>query len=162
MTVLPVAEAVNVVIVEVPPRFSVALAPCVNPPLPMSAVSTVKVPLLVSVTPVTVTLGIVNVPVSVWVLMSKVCTPLPPVKPGVLVIPPQNVTAEFPELFQVAPPLTVTKPVKIFVPVAEEMVNPPLAPPPTLVVPDTVKAFATVKVRPSPMLRLPLIVAVPD
>ena len=53
-------------------------------------------------------------------------------------IPPRNVSAEFPELFQVAPVLIVTKPVKIFVPVAEEIVRLPLAPAPTAVVPVTV------------------------
>ena len=48
--------------------------------------------------------------------------------------------AEFPELFQVPPALIVTKPVKVLVPVAEDMVKVPLVPPPTVVVPVTVKA----------------------
>ena len=56
-TVLPTAVAVSVVIAKVPPRFRVPVAPFVNPPVPANAVPTVNVPLLVRVTPVTVTLG---------------------------------------------------------------------------------------------------------
>jgi hypothetical protein len=63
LTVFPLLEAVRVVMPEVPPRFSVEFIPCVNPPVPASAVPTVNVPLLVRVMPVTVTLGIENVPV---------------------------------------------------------------------------------------------------
>ena len=50
--------------------FSVPVAPLVNPPLPANAVPTVSVPLLVSVTPVTVTLGmeIAFVPPIAWLL----------------------------------------------------------------------------------------------
>jgi len=46
-----------------------------NHAVPDNAVPTVNVPLLVNVTVVTVTLGIENVPVSVWLLVSKVYTP---------------------------------------------------------------------------------------
>jgi len=60
-------------------------------------------------------------------------------------------------LFHVAPELTVTLPLKAFVPVAEDILKVPLAPPPTVVVPDTVNAKpAAVKVVPSPIERLPL------
>jgi hypothetical protein len=108
---------------------------------------------------VTVILGIINVPLSAWLLVSNVCTPEPAVKVGLVVIPPLNVMGEFPELFQVPPALIVTKPVKILVPVAEEMVKLPVVPAPTVVVPDTVKAKpAAVKVVPSPIERLPPIV----
>ena len=65
MTVFPVAAAVRVEMPEVPPRLSVALLPCVKPPVPARAVATVRVPLLFSVTPFTVTLGIVKVPARV-------------------------------------------------------------------------------------------------
>ena len=44
--------------VEVPPMFNTALLPWVSPPVPIKAVATVKVVLLVRVTPVTVMLGI--------------------------------------------------------------------------------------------------------
>ena len=56
---------------------------------------------------------------------------------------------------------TVTKPVNILVPVVEEKIREPLAPLPTVVVPTTVKLSApspTVKVLPSRIERLPLIV----
>jgi hypothetical protein len=62
--VLSVFVAVNVVIVEVPPRFSVALEACVNPPVPFKLVPTVNVLLFVRVTPVTVTVGMLNVPIN--------------------------------------------------------------------------------------------------
>src|SRR6266700_2130729 len=76
-----------------------------------------------------------------------------------LVIPPLKVTGELPELFHVPPVATVTRPVKILAPVADEMVRVPLVPPPTVVVPVTVRAKPpAVKVVPSPTLRLPLIV----
>ena len=144
--------------VEVPPILRVAFAACVKPPVPIRAVATVNVLLLVNtVGEVTVMLGIVNVPVSACELVSNVCTPEPAVKVGLVVIPPRNVMGEFPELFQVPPALIVTKPVKILVPVAEEMTKVPVVPAPTVVVPDTVKAKpAAVKVVPFPILRLPL------
>ena len=136
---MPPAVAVNVVIPDVPPMFSVPVAALVNPPVPDSAVPTVRVPLLVSVTPVTVTFGIENVPLSAWLLVSKVCTPVPALKLPLLVIPPRKLTAELIVSFQVAPEFTVTKPLKLFVPAVEEKVRLPLVPPPTVVVPVTVK-----------------------
>jgi hypothetical protein len=57
---------------EVPPIFNVELAACVNPPVPLSAELTVSVLLFVKVTPVTVTFGILNVPVNACELVSKV------------------------------------------------------------------------------------------
>jgi len=158
--VLPLSVAVRVVMVEVPLIFRVALAACVSPPVPMSAVDTVRELLLVRMIPrpVTVTLGMENVPVRACEFVSKVCIPLPAVKAGLLVIPPRKVIAELPELFQVPPVLTVTNPVKILVPVEEDTVRLPLVPAPMVVVPVTVKAKpAAVKVVPSPMLRLPVI-----
>ena len=44
--------------------FKVPVAALVNPPVPINAVETVKVPLFVRVTPVTVTFGIEIVPLS--------------------------------------------------------------------------------------------------
>src|ERR1700732_1313666 len=65
--------------------------------------------------------------------------------------------AAFPELFQVPPALIVSRPVKVFAPVAEDTVRFPLVPPPTVVVPVTVNAKAPAeKLAPSAMERLPL------
>ena len=91
-------------------------------------------------------------------------TPEPAVKvPVLLVIPPRKVTGEFPELFHVDPLAAVIKPVKILVPVAEDITKLPLAPPPTAVVPVTVKLNpAAVKVLPLPTDKLPpIMVAIP-
>src|SRR4030042_5644543 len=139
--------------------LSVPVALLVKPPVPANAVVTVSVLLLVSVTPVTVTLGMENVPVRACAFVLNVCTPVPALKVPLLVIPPWKVTAEFAVvLAQVPPALIVTRPVKVFVPVAEDMVRLPLVPPPTVVVPVTVKAKpAAVKVVPSPILRLPVL-----
>ena len=72
MTVLPVAVATIPVIVDVPPMLSVALVLSDNPPVPMSAVPTVNVPLLVSVNVVAVILGIDSVPFNTWWFVLKV------------------------------------------------------------------------------------------
>ena len=45
---LPELVAVSVVIPDVPPRIKVALIACVNPPVPVKSVLTVKVLLLIS------------------------------------------------------------------------------------------------------------------
>src|SRR5437764_3900915 len=59
ISVLPEAVAVMVVIPDVPPRNTVLFVALVSPPVPESAVAMVRLEsLLVSVTPVTVTLGI--------------------------------------------------------------------------------------------------------
>ena len=87
---MPLAVAVKVVIVGSVDEeiFSVAFAPWVNPPVPASAELTVSVPALFKVTPVTVTFCMENVPVNVWELTLKVCTPDPVVNVGVVVMPP--------------------------------------------------------------------------
>ncbi len=72
MTVLGLAVAVNVVISAIPPRLRVALVACTNVPVPLSAVLTVSVLLLVRVVPVTVMLGIEMAPVMACALVSKV------------------------------------------------------------------------------------------
>ena len=139
------AVAVRVAIVKFAafaPIISDEFVPCNNSPVPASAVLLVKVPLLVSVTLITVTLGMARIPDSACELMSNVCTPLPALKVPValFVIPPRKVTAEFPRvLAHVAPGLIVTKPAKSLVPVAELMFSVPLSPPPTVVAPVTVK-----------------------
>ena len=63
---MPVAVAVNVVIVEVPPMFKIPVVPLplVSAPAPIRAVEIVSVPLLVYV-PVTATEGMVRVPAMV-------------------------------------------------------------------------------------------------
>ena len=126
----------------------------------VSRVATVRVLLFVSVTPVTVTFGMVKVPVSACALVLNVCAPVPALKVPLLVIPPRNVIGEFAEvLAQVPLALIVTKPVKSFAPLAEDMVKLPLVPAPTVVVPVTVNANpAAVKVVPSPIARFPVIV----
>ena len=155
----PLAVAVIVVIDGGPanPILSMPDPALVNPPVPAKAVVTVNVLLFVSVIPVTVILGIENVPVRACKFVSNVCIPVPAVKVPLLIIPPRNVTGELPELFQVPPELTVTNPVNIFTPAAADMVKLPLDPPPIVAEP-TVKANpAAVNVVPSPMLRLPVI-----
>ncbi len=152
---LPDADAVRVVMVEVPPMFNTAPLPWVSPPVPVKAVATVKVVLLVRVTPVTVMLGIeiAVVPPIDWLFVSKVCTPDPAVKVVPLwVIPPRNVTAAPAELFQMPPELIVTKPTNTFAPV------PPVIPkvPVMFVVPFAVKARVLVLSVPDVMVRVPL------
>lgn len=114
------AVAFKVVIVAVPPMFSVECAFCVNPPVPARATSTVSVPALFKATaaPVTVTFGMENVPVRVWEAVLNVCTPVLAKKVGVAVIPPLNVMVEATDSIQAPPALIVTKPVKVFVPLA--------------------------------------------
>ena len=79
---LELTVAVRVVMVEVLPMFKTAPLPWVSPPVPLKAVATVKVVLLVRVTPVTVTLGIeiAVVPPIAWLFVLKVYTPDPAVK----------------------------------------------------------------------------------
>ena len=159
---LPLLVAVSVAIVEVPLMFSKEPVPWASvPPVPESAVPTVSVLVFVRVTPVTVTLGMENVPVSAWALVVKVYDPVPAVKvPLLLVTPPRKLIAEFPELFQIPPEFMITKPAKVFVPVvlAKDIV------PLTLVVPVTVivtalKVFVvsadTVR-PPAPTLKFPV------
>ena len=132
--------AVNVVIPDVPPMFSVALVACVRPPVPESAVLTVNVLVLVRVIVVTVTLGMENVPVNACALVLNVCTPVPAVNVPLLVIPPWNVTPSFPELFHVAPVLIVTNPVNCRAALVAVIFRIPLAPPPIDVGPVAVNA----------------------
>ena len=159
MTVFPLAVAVSVVMAGAPVKliFRVPVAPFVNPPFPARADVTVNAALFVTVIPLIVTFGIDKVPTSVWALVLNVCTPVPAVKVPLLVMPPWKVTASFAEeLFQVPPLFTVTMPVKVLVPVAEEMAKVPVVPPPITVVPVTVRLYpAAVKVVPSPTMRLP-------
>ena len=126
-------------------------------PTPAKLVATVRVFVLVRAIAVVI-LGIDSVPVRTWALVVKECEPEPAVNVPVelFVMPPLNSTSEFPELFHVAPLAIVTKPVNILAPVAEEIVRPPLDPPPTAVVPVIVVAYpAIVNVVPLPMTRLP-------
>ena len=104
---LPTALAVRVEIPRTPVKFilSVPVPALVNPPVPAKAVVTVSVPLLVRVTPVTVTDGIEKVPLSACELVSKVCTPVPALKLLLLIIPPLKVIAELPKFRKVDMPL---------------------------------------------------------
>ena len=78
-----------------------------------------------------------------------------PVKVPLFVRLPPKATAAAADSLQVAPLFTVTSPVKVLVPVADEIDNVPLVPPPTVVVPDTVSAKApAVNVAPLPTLKL--------
>ncbi len=91
--------------------------------------------------PVTVTFGIEKVPFSDCGFVSNVYMPVPAVNVPLFVIPPLKVTAELPELFQVAPLLIVTNPVNNLVPVGELITRLPLVPSPIVVVPVTVKLY---------------------
>ena len=160
MTVLPTAVAVRLVMAEDPPKLSMPDALFVRPPVPASAVAMMSVPLLVKVTPVTVTLGIMKLPVRACELLLKVCMPELAVKVPLLVMPLLKVGAMAAPSFQVAPLLMVTKPVNVLAGmVAEEKDNVPEVPAPTVVVPVTPNVKApTVKAVPSPMDRFPLTV----
>ena len=151
--------AVNVLMPDVPPMLSVALAACVRPPVPDRAVPTVNELLLVNVTPVTVTLGIENVPVNPWLLVSNVCSPVLAVKVPLFVMPFWNVGVIAALSVQLAPAFMVTKPVKVLLGfVAEEKANVPVAPPPTVVVPPTLSVNAPmVSEVPLPVERVPVI-----
>ena len=151
---------VNVVMELVPPRLSVLVL--VSPPVPESAVATVKVPLLVRVTPVITTVGNVTGPLNACALVLNVCDPVLPVNVGVVVIPPRKTGVIAALSVHDAPVLTVTKPTKVLTGfVAFEKTIDPLVPPPTVVVPLTVnKNPADVKVVPSPIERFPPMVIV--
>ena len=69
---------------------------------------------------------------------------------------PPKLTISLAELFQVAPAAIVTSPVKVLAPVALLMTKLPVDPPPTVVVPVTVRSKpAAVKVVPSAMESAP-------
>src|SRR5215472_7713690 len=75
-------------------------------------------------------------PLNVW-------APVPAVKVPLTVKFPPKVTAAFPELFQVPLVLTVTSPLKVFVPVVElTVMAPPLF---TAVAPEIDRPLSTVK-----------------
>lgn len=112
--------------------------------------------LLIRVTPVTVTDGIMNAPVRTCALVLKVCTPLPAVNVPLLVIPPWNVTAELPELFHVDVDATVTRPVNVLVPVEEVMINDAAPADPTWVAPPTENVTAPTETEvPFPTVSIP-------
>ena len=87
---MPFAVAVSPVIPNEPVKtiLSVAFAAWASVPEPARFVVTLKVLLFVSVTAVTVTLGMENVPVSACAFVLKVCIPVPAVNVPLLVIPP--------------------------------------------------------------------------
>ena len=162
---MPIAPAKSI--------LSIALAFWDRVPVPAKAVVIVRpvvdVMALLSVTPVTVILGMVMaLPLIDWGLVSKVYTPVPAAKALALLLvrPPLKVMAELPELFHVPPALMVTNPVYIFNPVADEWVRVPVM----LVVPVTVMALAPTSnvpeliVRALPTVRAPLndLVLAPD
>jgi hypothetical protein len=115
---------VRVVTEQVPLRAIVPVAAFVNMPVPAKAVAIVNELLLVRVTaaPVTVTLGIVNVPISAWLLVLNVCMPVLAVKVPLLVIPPWKVGVVAAVSFHVEPALIVTEPVIVNA-IAAEIVN---------------------------------------
>ena len=93
--------------------------------------------------------------------MSNVCTPVPAVKVPLLVMPPRNETASLAELFQLPFAFTVTRPLKVLVPVVDEMVKVPLVPPPTVVVPVTETFLVEVSSVPEVTVRFPPTVVLP-
>ena len=146
----------------VPAIFKTAAGPWDNPPLPAKAVATLRVPLLMSVIPLIVTLGIERIPVSDCGLVSKVWIPEPGLnRELLLVIPPRKVTGEFAGLFHVPLASMVVNPANMSVPVALGISMSPLVPLPIVVVPVTVRLYPpAVNTVPSPTNRLPLIVRV--
>ena len=155
------------VIADPIPIFSVEFAACSSSPVPDSAMPTVRVLLFVRVTPVTVMLGIDNIPFRACGFVLNVCTPVPAVNAVIvpeLVIPPCKVIASFAGLVQVPLAPTLIKPENSFVPVAEFIVIPPLvAPVPIEVVPLTASAVvnaSNVRV-PCVAVKFPVIVVVP-
>ena len=132
----------------------------------VSNVADVNVPLFVYAAPVPekVAVGMLMVPVSDLETPVNVCVPVLAVKVPLFVRLPPKATAAAADSLQVAPLFTVTSPVKVLVPVADEIDNVPLVPPPTVVVPDTVSAKApAVNVAPLPTLKLlPTVMAVPN
>lgn len=126
---------------------------------------------MTSVTPVTVVLGIENVPLSDWALFVNEFIPVPAAKEATVprfVIPPRKLTSELAELFHEAPELIVTSWVNCFVPpvavtfsapdkeVVPLLVNP--KPTPNDVLAATVRLLVTVVAIPSE--RAVLLVAV--
>ena len=87
--------------------------------------------------------------------MEKVCTPVLPVKVGVEVIPPWKVGVMAPVSVHAAPVFIVTNPANVLAGlVADENINDPDVPPPTVVVPATPKVNApTVNEVPSPIFK---------
>ena len=65
--------------------------------------------------------------------------PVPALKLPLFLIPPWKVTVEFTVLVQLPPGFIVTNPFIFFVPLLDEITNFPLAPPPMVVVPVTVR-----------------------
>jgi hypothetical protein len=97
-------------------------------------------------------------------LVINVCNPASAVNIPLFVIPLLNEGVIAALSVQLAPEFMVTKPINVFAGlVAEEKVNTPDTPPPTVVVPVTVKAKPpAVNVVPSPIERLPeTVVAIP-
>ena len=152
--------AVKVVIAEAAPIFNVPVATLVKPPAPLKAVVAVTVPLLVNVpamvskvptvkvlelaiVPEILTLGITVAvePLIVLLEPEKVCVPVLAVQVVALLVklPPKPTAIDAAVSFQTPPLLTVTSPVKVFVPVPElaSKVKVPLI----VVAPPTVKAF---------------------
>lgn len=139
VTELPELIALSVLMPTVP--FSVRFDPIawVKSPVPLSALLTVRLLLLINVTPVTVTFGIVSVPRRLWVLVSNVYTPEPAVNVPLFAIPLWKLAAELPLLFHVADDEMVTSPAKVLVPDEEVMARVDAPPDPTVVVPVTEK-----------------------
>lgn len=168
----------SVVIPIVPLIFKTPVVPCVNPPVPDNAVVAVIVPVLVKTpglvtvsnvalvrvplfvyVPVIVKAGIDVVPLKVFNVPLKVCVPLFAVRLPLVVKFPAKVTVAAAASYHDAPELMITFPVNALVPVADEIVNVPLVPPPTVVIPVTVNANpAASKVVPSPIFKSPPIV----
>jgi hypothetical protein len=152
--VFPEAVAVKVVIPDVPPRLSVPVAKFTSVPAPPKLVATVNEFVFDNEIVVEI-FGMENVPVNVCGFVVKLqLPPTPGVNVPLFVIPPRNSTVELMELFHVPPLAIVTSPPNTLEPVAEEKIKLPLVPPPTVVVPETVKGKpAAVKVVPFPIDR---------
>ena len=127
---LPAMVVVTVRVLLLEPANITLLKVVVEPVMFCAAPLKLKVPLLCVKVPL-----FVQFPATLFI-------PDPAMKLPLLVTPPLRVTSPFPELLQVAPAAVVTKPVNVFVPVDDVMVKLPVAPPPTVVVPVTLKLKA--------------------
>ena len=155
---MPAAVAVSVVITDVPPIFSVPVAPLINVPAPDSAVPTVRMPLLVYM-PVTATLPIevVVAPLKVWPAPLKVYTAVVTLKEVALFVKLPLMAYEVVSVsFHAAPLLSITLPANTFACAPDKVIVPVI-----FAFPFTVKTPEQVSVPPLMMVREPIVKLMP-
>jgi hypothetical protein len=150
-TVFPPAVAVSVDMVDVPPIFSVPVAPLVKLPVPMRVVAAVSVPLLVYVPVIEIlAIDVVLVPLKDIAVPLKVCIPVSAVNVVELLTKLfENVKVGMAEVavsVQIAPLFKVISPLNVIKLVVE--VDPKLNVPVTDVAPFTINGRFMVSVAP--------------